>query len=168
MSLRDEVLDEESKKGKKQSDLTNTGDDTVSDSFLPKNESAIQSDASKRWPESEGSRFQQVFKSWTYSYMRPLMQKGRRQFLDGHHLTKADLFDVPDEMKANGLVKSFRCVLSRPASLHERHSLNYFREYIIIHFPEHFTQQKMVNYSRPWPRWSHQRLFQLGSWSWPM
>jgi hypothetical protein len=104
-------VDEETKK-KRPTDLSTTGDD-ASDSVPPKNEGLEDDDeGSKRWPESEGNRFQKIFKSWTYSYMRPVMQKGRRQFKDGHHLTEADLYHVPDEMKAKELVETFRYVRS--------------------------------------------------------
>lgn len=63
---------------------------------------------SKVWPETEGNAIEKWLKSWTFSYMRPLLAKGRRQFLDGSHLTQADLFVVPETMKAKDLVATFK------------------------------------------------------------
>ena len=62
----------------------------------------------KVWPEEEGNWFQQVFQSLTFSYMRPLLQKGKRQFLDGDHLTQEDLYQVPPSMTGKDLVITFR------------------------------------------------------------
>ena len=59
------------------------------------------------WPETQGNTLERLVKCWTFSYMRPLLRKGRRQFLDGSHLTGDDLFDVPDSMKAKDLVEKF-------------------------------------------------------------
>jgi hypothetical protein len=65
------------------------------------------------WPEYLGGRarmcgwFRNVFTSWSYSYMNPILRKGKDQFKDGHHLTIEDLYDVPDDMRSEYLVKQF-------------------------------------------------------------
>lgn len=65
------------------------------------------------WPEYLGGRacmggwFRNVFTSWSFSYMNPILRKGKQQFKDGHHLTLEDLYDVPDDMKSEYLVKRF-------------------------------------------------------------
>jgi hypothetical protein len=64
-------------------------------------------DSENLWPEVTGNWFQQTLKSWTYCYMRPLLRKGKKQSLDGEHLTQDDLYDVPEKMKSEVLVSSF-------------------------------------------------------------
>jgi hypothetical protein len=66
------------------------------------------------WPEYLGGRraricgwFRDVFTSWSFSYMNPILRKGKRQFKDGHHLTLEDLYDVPDDMRSEYLVQRF-------------------------------------------------------------
>ena len=61
------------------------------------------------WPEDTSNHwYQKLTQSLTYSYMGPLLQKGRRQFLDGDHLTQEDLYQVPSSMNAKDLVTLFR------------------------------------------------------------
>jgi hypothetical protein len=60
------------------------------------------------WPEYLGfGWFRNVFISWSFSYMNPILRLGKRQFKDGHHLTLEDLYDVPDDMRSEYLVKRF-------------------------------------------------------------
>jgi hypothetical protein len=67
------------------------------------------------WPEYLGggkrSRicgwFRNVYTSWSFSYMNPILRKGKSQFKDGHHITLEDLYDVPDDMRSEYLVKRF-------------------------------------------------------------
>jgi hypothetical protein len=60
------------------------------------------------WPEYLGFGFiRNVFTSWSFSYMNPILKLGKRQFKDGHHLTLEDLYDVPEDMKSEYLVKRF-------------------------------------------------------------
>jgi len=50
--------------------------------------------------------------------MRPILIQGKRQFReDGSHLTQDDLFDVPDDLQANELVKQFWCVFLNALTL---------------------------------------------------
>lgn len=67
----------------------------------------------KTWPEvpfnvkrplSWGSAF---YGKWSYSFMNPILQKGRRQFQSKEHLEMADLFQVPVDMKSKSLVTKF-------------------------------------------------------------
>jgi hypothetical protein len=51
--------------------------------------------------------FRNVCTSWSFSYMNPILRKGKRQFQDGHHLTLEDLYDVPDDMRSEYLVQRF-------------------------------------------------------------
>lgn len=62
---------------------------------------------STTWPETTGSPLQRVFKSWTFCYMKPLLQRGKQQISGGAHLTQEDLYDVPHTMKAKRLVTIF-------------------------------------------------------------
>ncbi|CAB9498980.1 Oligomycin resistance ATP-dependent permease YOR1 [Seminavis robusta] len=97
----------------KKLELSTTGEENTGYDEVDAQEQALNDDEnrpSKNWPEKEGTRFQQIFKSWTYSYMMPLLQKGRHQFKDGSHLTQQDLFAVPQEMVAKKLVEEFRAL----------------------------------------------------------
>ena len=61
------------------------------------------------WPEDTSIHwYQKLIQRLTYSYMGPLLQKGRRQFLEGDHLTQDDLYQVPSSMIAKDLVTIFR------------------------------------------------------------
>ena len=71
------------------------------------------STARPQWPEDRPRRGQagrlfQIFESWSYSYVNPILRKGRQQFKTGNHLTADDLFDVPDDMRAQVLASQFR------------------------------------------------------------
>lgn len=59
------------------------------------------------WPEVRGDRLQRIIKSWTFCYMRPLLQKGRRQALGGAHLVHEDLYECPPTMKSDELLSAF-------------------------------------------------------------
>jgi hypothetical protein len=65
------------------------------------------------WPEYLDGKericgwFRNVFTSWSFSYMNPILRKGKHQFKDGHHLNLEDLYDVPDDMRSEYLVKRF-------------------------------------------------------------
>jgi hypothetical protein len=67
------------------------------------------------WPEYLGGRepvricvwIQDVYTSWSFSYMNPILRKGKRQFKDGHHLGLDDLYDVPEDMRSEYLVQRF-------------------------------------------------------------
>jgi len=86
-----------------------TGENNHDDSVCEKKDNKNGNNA--RWPETVGTKVQQVFQAWTFSYMSPLLQKGRRQFMEGHHLDQDDLYNLPDSMKAQELVSKFRCVV---------------------------------------------------------
>jgi len=74
------------------------------------------------WPEDERRRRNRdrgacgcvvgalswALESWSFSYMAPLLRKGKRQFKDGRHLVQEDLFVVPADMEARHLVQTFR------------------------------------------------------------
>lgn len=64
------------------------------------------------WPEDSRpvtfrGRMRRLYNSWTYSYMHPILQKGRRQFQDKNHLTQEDLFEVPDDLRSALLLQQF-------------------------------------------------------------
>jgi hypothetical protein len=74
--------------------------------------------AQRRWPvATDGCCFQgrvrirDVYQSWFFSYMAPILRKGCQQAKSGQHLVQDDLFAVPDFMKARVLVATFWCVL---------------------------------------------------------
>ena len=51
------------------------------------------------WPESQSN----FFARWSYSYMNPLLSKGRRETL-----TKDDLWNVPDNLRSSTLLNKFK------------------------------------------------------------
>ena len=59
------------------------------------------------WPEDTGNCFQRLVKRWTYSYMKPLLQRGYYQFRDDKCLLDEDLYQVPDDLRSQKLVASF-------------------------------------------------------------
>src|SRR3569623_1133970 len=64
------------------------------------------------WPEtSSRRRIRDIFNSWTYGYMKPILRKGRRLFQEEEQLEIGDLFEVPSNSTSEYLVKLFWCVL---------------------------------------------------------
>jgi len=67
----------------------------------------------KAWPENFGRErnikrwLLGIYNRWSYSYMNPVLRKGRRQFKDGEHLLLEDLYEVPDDMRSELLVERF-------------------------------------------------------------
>ena len=67
------------------------------------------------WPsdrDHSGKRFWdapgRLYKSLTFSYMNPILQKGARQFHANHdHLTMNDLYQAPNDLQAEQLAKQF-------------------------------------------------------------
>jgi hypothetical protein len=65
-----------------------------------------------RWPEDSVDGFSwlyQLYDRWTFSYMGPVLIKGKNQTLKtGTHLTQNDLYRVPDDMRSTLLSAKFR------------------------------------------------------------
>jgi hypothetical protein len=65
------------------------------------------------WPETRPHKnslflwLSLTYSRWSYSYMNPILRKGRRQFKDGDHLELEDLYRVPQDMEANYLSAQF-------------------------------------------------------------
>jgi len=65
------------------------------------------------WPVGRGSRscsttwIRNLYQQWSFSYMNPILSKGQHQFQTGNHLVLDDLYQVPDEMRADHLVSRF-------------------------------------------------------------
>ena len=62
------------------------------------------------WPEEAAnlSIVSKCWQRWSYSFMKPLLDKGSRQTLDdGTHLSEDDLFRVPDSLKSSFLEQKF-------------------------------------------------------------
>ena len=60
------------------------------------------------WPENGGSFLGNLYQSWSYAYMYPVLKKGKGQFKEGQHLSLQDLYPVPENMEATFLVRNFR------------------------------------------------------------
>lgn len=112
------LLDEAPDREVKQEEYKDSHNDRVEESHHETSEPST----SRPWPEynnkngasasasaycSLGSRLKAVYSSWSFSYMNPVLHKGKRQFKDGHHLTLDDLYDVPDDMRSEYLVNEF-------------------------------------------------------------
>jgi len=87
-----------------------TSPDTLTESHVITKEIPVSS--GNAWPENLGggrlfARIGGLYTSWSFSYMNPILRKGKRQFEDGHHLSWNDLYDVPDDMRSEYLVKRF-------------------------------------------------------------
>lgn len=83
----------------------------------PLHKIADDDETSNPWPESRDwprnlRWLYRLGESWSYSYMGPILRKGRRQFKDGEHLTHDDLFEVPEDLRSSDLVTKFRYVLA--------------------------------------------------------
>ena len=66
----------------------------------------------KAWPETVKAsgccpRLRGLYSSWSFSYMNPILRKGKDQFKEGDHLEIGDLYKVPDDMRSEVLVARF-------------------------------------------------------------
>ena len=60
------------------------------------------------WPSQHQPWVQQIWHSLTYSYMHPILVKGKRQFqTNQQHLVLEDLYQTPHNMTATVLVQQF-------------------------------------------------------------
>lgn len=75
-------------------------------------------DGSKPWPVDRSAQHHHdntlwgfladLYNSLSYSYMKPILEKGKNQFISGEHLDIQDLFEVPAHMASAVLVERFR------------------------------------------------------------
>ena len=66
---------------------------------VPNEDSFSDRNGGLSWPESQSN----FFTRWTYSYMNPLLSKGRLQTL-----RMDDLWNVPDDLRSSTLLNKFK------------------------------------------------------------
>lgn len=76
--------------------------------------SRAHQDGSKPWPVDNRSSYASLWEAFTdmcnsltYTYMNPILEKGRNQFKSGDHIDVDDLFEVPPHMSSAVLVSRF-------------------------------------------------------------
>lgn len=97
-------------------DQESVDDDMESKGGAGQNIPAVEMDTrnKKTWPEvplevkRPSTWWRAIYGKWSYSYMDPILKKGRRQFKSKEHLEMSDLFQVPSDMHSRSLVTKFR------------------------------------------------------------
>ena len=93
--------------------LTSTKDETHSKDTHSQSQSQQQTQTQQEkeqppWPSQHQPWYQQIWHSLTYSYMHPILVKGKRQFqTNQQHLVLEDLYQTPTNMTATVLVQQF-------------------------------------------------------------